>query len=125
MRCGIEQKPDQLRIIINGCLATDRLKKYHPRQFQRSIPRLMWRENSYRGTSRAESDSPLSQPRETAIVVFGSGMFGKDVPLKGQQSGVVGILWKELKKREANGEVVVATIDEYLTSQVKSLLANT
>ncbi|KAL1930767.1 hypothetical protein VTP01DRAFT_10929 [Rhizomucor pusillus] len=78
----------------------------------------MWRENSYRGTSRAESDSPLSQPRETAIVVFGSGMFGKDVPLKGQQSGVVGILWKELKKREANGEVVVATIDEYLTSQI-------
>lgn len=48
-------------------------------------------------------------------------MFGKDgVPLKGHQSGVVGILWRELKKREANGEVAVVKIDEYLTSQVRS-----
>lgn len=126
MRCGIEQKSDAIEDHNQRMPGHRSLEiKYHPRQFQRSIPRLMWRENSYRGTSRAESDSPLSQPRETAIVVFGSGMFGKDVPLKGQQSGVVGILWKELKKREANGEVVVATIDEYLTSQVKSLLANT
>ncbi|KAL1927793.1 hypothetical protein VTP01DRAFT_3614 [Rhizomucor pusillus] len=52
------------------------------------------------------------------LIVFGSGMFGKDgVPLKGRQSGVVGILWRELKKREANSEVTVVKIDEYLTSQ--------
>lgn len=55
------------------------------------------------------------------LIVFGSGMFDKDgVPLKGHQSGVVGILWRELKKREANGEVAVVKIDEYLTSQVRS-----
>lgn len=57
------------------------------------------------------------------FVVFGAGMFGKDgAPLKGQKSGVVNILWKELKKREANGEVVVVKIDEYLTSQVRPIL---
>ncbi|KAL1935442.1 hypothetical protein VTP01DRAFT_4582 [Rhizomucor pusillus] len=53
------------------------------------------------------------------LIVFGSGIFGKDgVPLKSHQSGVVGILWRELKKREANGEVAVVKIDEYLTSQI-------
>ncbi|KAL1929249.1 hypothetical protein VTP01DRAFT_2308 [Rhizomucor pusillus] len=54
------------------------------------------------------------------LIVFGSGMFGKKdgVPLKGHQSGVVGILCRELKKREANGEVAVVKIDEYLTSQI-------
>ena len=33
------------------------------------------------------------------LIVFGSGMFGKDgVPLKGHQSGMVGILWRELRR---------------------------
>lgn len=51
-------------------------------------------------------------------------MFGKDgVPLKGQRTGVVRIFYRELKKRESQGQAVIVTIDEYLTSQVRSLLA--
>ncbi|KAL1931374.1 hypothetical protein VTP01DRAFT_9516 [Rhizomucor pusillus] len=67
--------------------------------------------------ARVNCDNNVKMP----LIVFRSGMFGKDgVPLKGHQSGAVGILWRELKKREANGEVAVVKIDEYLTSQVQS-----
>lgn len=48
-------------------------------------------------------------------------MFNKDiVKLKGIRCGVVGILWRCLKKREAAGDLLVVPIDEYLTSQVCS-----
>lgn len=53
------------------------------------------------------------------LVVFGNGMFGKDnVPMKGHRPGLVGVLYRMLKRREARGELVVVIIDEYLTSQV-------
>lgn len=46
-------------------------------------------------------------------------MFGKDlVHLKGLKSGVTGIFYKALKRRERNGDLVVVTIDEHLTSQI-------
>ena len=53
------------------------------------------------------------------LVVFGNGMFGKDlVKLKGLRCGVAGIMWRCLKKREAAGDLLVVTIDEFLTSQI-------
>lgn len=55
------------------------------------------------------------------LVVFGDGMFGKDnVKMKGHRSGVVGKLFKTLKKREAEGHLIVVTIDEFKTSKICS-----
>ncbi|KAL1930308.1 hypothetical protein VTP01DRAFT_1462 [Rhizomucor pusillus] len=55
------------------------------------------------------------------LIVFGDGMFGKDrVKIKGHESGIVGILYRILKRREARGEAVIVTIDEYRTSQVRN-----
>ncbi|KAI7900102.1 uncharacterized protein BX663DRAFT_501900, partial [Cokeromyces recurvatus] len=48
-------------------------------------------------------------------------MFGKDlVHYKGLRSGVTELFYKTLKRRESNGDLIVVTIDEYLTSQVCS-----
>ncbi|KAI9486497.1 MAG: hypothetical protein EXX96DRAFT_549282 [Benjaminiella poitrasii] len=48
-------------------------------------------------------------------------MFGKDlVRLKGLRCGVTGMFYQALKKRERAGDLMVVTIDEYLTSQVCS-----
>ncbi|KAI7900524.1 uncharacterized protein BX663DRAFT_517920 [Cokeromyces recurvatus] len=55
------------------------------------------------------------------LVVFGVGMFGKDlVHCKGLRSGITELFYKTLKRREINGDLIVVTIDEYLTSQVCS-----
>ncbi|KAI7900981.1 uncharacterized protein BX663DRAFT_438345, partial [Cokeromyces recurvatus] len=56
------------------------------------------------------------------LIVFGSGMFGKDnVKLKGLRCGIVGKLYKLLKKREAEGQLIATTIDEFKTSKTYSL----
>ncbi|KAI7873225.1 uncharacterized protein EV154DRAFT_556343 [Mucor mucedo] len=55
------------------------------------------------------------------LVVFGTGMFGKDlVKLKRLECGVTGVMWRSLKKREAACELIAITIDEYKTSKVCS-----
>lgn len=52
------------------------------------------------------------------LVVFGNGMFGKDiVKMKGLRCGVAGVMWRCLKKREAAGDLLVIPIDEYKTSR--------
>ncbi|KAI8967583.1 hypothetical protein BDF20DRAFT_900183, partial [Mycotypha africana] len=49
-------------------------------------------------------------------IVFGDGMFNKSaVHLKGLRTGVVGVLWRALERREAAGDLLVITIDEYLS----------
>ena len=46
-------------------------------------------------------------------------MFGKDVvKLKNNRSGVSGVLWRSLKKREREGGLIAVTIDEYKTSRI-------
>ncbi|KAL1933262.1 hypothetical protein VTP01DRAFT_7352 [Rhizomucor pusillus] len=46
------------------------------------------------------------------LVVFGNGMFGKEnIPMKGHRSGLIGVLYRMLKRREARGELVVVIID--------------
>ncbi|GAA5814925.1 hypothetical protein MFLAVUS_008428 [Mucor flavus] len=53
------------------------------------------------------------------LIVFGNEMFGKDlVKLKGLRCGVVGIMWRCLKKREAAVDLVVVTVDEFKTSRI-------
>ena len=53
------------------------------------------------------------------LIIFGNGIFGKDgMKIKGYRHGLVKVFYQMLKRREARGELVVVTIDEYLTSQV-------
>ncbi|KAI9268584.1 hypothetical protein EDC94DRAFT_514539, partial [Helicostylum pulchrum] len=53
------------------------------------------------------------------LIVFGNGIFGKDlVKLKGLRCGIVEILWRCLKKREAAGDLLVVPIDEFKTSRI-------
>ena len=41
-------------------------------------------------------------------------MFGKDlVKLKSNKCGVTGVLWRALKKREKEGDLLAVTIDEF------------
>ncbi|KAI9474098.1 MAG: hypothetical protein EXX96DRAFT_327994 [Benjaminiella poitrasii] len=49
-------------------------------------------------------------------------MFGRDlVKLKGHRSGIACKLFAALKKREAEGQLIVVTIDEFKTSITYSL----
>lgn len=78
---------------------------------------------NYHVFSRSEKWKPSSFVEENKekvpLVVFGNGMFGKDVvKLKGLRCGVVGILWRCLKKKEAAGELLAISIDEYKTSRI-------
>ncbi|KAI8883278.1 hypothetical protein K501DRAFT_184767, partial [Backusella circina FSU 941] len=41
--------------------------------------------------------------------------------LRKKRRGEVGRLWKVLQRRESNGVCIVTTIDEYYTSQVRSI----
>jgi hypothetical protein len=47
-------------------------------------------------------------------------MFGRKnlVHIRGKKNGVVGVLWKALKRKEREGKLVAIPIDEYYTSQV-------
>jgi hypothetical protein len=55
------------------------------------------------------------------MVVFGSGMFGKDsIHFKGHRHGVVGKIYAHLKHRASLGELCLLNIDEYFTSQVSA-----
>ncbi|KAG2173805.1 hypothetical protein INT43_005225 [Umbelopsis isabellina] len=56
---------------------------------------------------------------KSPIIAFGNALFGSKNHnhLKGQPVGVVGVLWKMIKRREKMGNLVVIPIDEYLTSQ--------
>ena len=53
------------------------------------------------------------------LIVFGAGMFGKNsMKLKGNRCGIAGVFWRALKRREAAGDLIAVTIDEYKTSKV-------
>jgi len=52
------------------------------------------------------------------LVVFGNGMFQDSLSFKHHMSHAVKKIFSNLKRREKAGQVVVVTIDEYLTSQV-------
>ncbi|CEP19596.1 hypothetical protein [Parasitella parasitica] len=72
---------------------------------------------SYDGLSKN-----LARIRTIPLIAFGAGMFGKDlVKMKGLQYGVVGKLFRTLKRREAEGKLIVATIDEFKTSKTCNL----
>lgn len=48
-------------------------------------------------------------------------MFGKDsVKFKGHKTGVAGVLWRAIKKREKKGDLIVIELDEFKTSRICS-----
>lgn len=56
--------------------------------------------------------------RKVPLVVFGNGMFGKDlVKLRGNRCGVTGKLWMALKKQERECGHITVVIDEFNTSK--------
>lgn len=62
------------------------------------------------------------------MVAFGSRMFGKDsLKFRGHRTGVVGVLYRALKRRKRQENVIVVTVDELRISRVKrySLILNT
>lgn len=62
---------------------------------------------------------------EIPVVAFGSGMFGKDsVKFKGNRTEVTGILYRALKIRERQGNIIVIIVDQFRTSEVKALFSN-
>lgn len=72
--------------------------------------RLKWRSHPFR-----------EERTKCPLIVFGDGVFGKDmVKFKKLRCGVVGKLFLALKKRQAAGGLIVLTIDEYKTSKICS-----
>jgi hypothetical protein len=52
------------------------------------------------------------------LVVYGNGMLNSNLPFHRHKSNPSNKVYKNLKRRERDGQVAVALIDEYLTSQV-------
>ncbi|GAA5813120.1 hypothetical protein MFLAVUS_006589 [Mucor flavus] len=101
---AFENGPNQLRRCTTKDSAKDRFLSYRGRQ---KAPELIVNTLVNGGSTIGD---------------LGAGMFGKDnVKLKGNRSGVTGVLWCALKKREAEGGLIAVTIDEYLTSQICSV----
>ncbi|KAI8997611.1 hypothetical protein BDB01DRAFT_893114 [Pilobolus umbonatus] len=83
---GVQRATDQMAILIHG---TSKKQKWKPAPY-------------------------LESKTKTPLIVFGAGMFGNDaVKLKGRRCGVVGKLFRTLKRREAEGRLIVTTIDEF------------
>ena len=56
------------------------------------------------------------------LVIFGDGLKGSShVKFKGRRVGVSNIIYKNLKRREKLGELLVLDIDEFRTSSVSNL----
>ncbi|CEP10059.1 hypothetical protein [Parasitella parasitica] len=69
-----------------------------------------------------EKPAPFQESKKISLIVFGAGMFGKDlVKLKGLRCGAVGKLFQTLKRREAKGKLIVTTINEFKTSKTCTL----
>lgn len=60
--------------------------------------------------------------RKLPLVAFGDAMFGKKnaVHFSGHRHGLVDVLWRTLKRRERQGQLIAITLDEYLSSQVST-----
>jgi hypothetical protein len=53
-------------------------------------------------------------------------MFGRKnlVHIQGKKNGVVGVLWKALRRKEREGKLEAIPIHEYYTSQVNMMTVN-
>ncbi|KAI8088099.1 uncharacterized protein B0P05DRAFT_531438, partial [Gilbertella persicaria] len=66
-------------------------------------------------TTETRESNFFQYKQKVPLIVFDSGMFGKDhVTMKIVQTGVTGLLYRTLKRRERTGDLLVVDIDEYL-----------
>lgn len=120
------QKAPQIMVnmLVNGS------KKYNKRRRSKKKKK----EKKKRNRQRKQQDTVIPQTvakkkwrpakfeqdmRKVPLIIFGDGMFGKDsVKLKGNRTGVTGVLWRAIKKREREGDLLAITIDEFKTSRI-------
>ena len=67
--------------------------------------------------------APFAKKSKIPLVVFGNAMFrAKNTQkIKGHRTGIVDIIWREIKRRERAGDLVAVTVDEYLSSQASQI----
>ena len=59
------------------------------------------------------------------VVTFGSGIFWKkSMKFKGHRIRVTDVLYRALKRKEAQGDIIVVTVDEFRTSRVQDYSLN-
>jgi hypothetical protein len=70
--------------------------------------------------------APFQESSKAPLIIFGNAMFGRKnlVHIPGKMNGVVGVLWKALKRKEREGKLLAIPIDEYYTSQVIMITVN-
>lgn len=122
-------REEMVNILINGG------KKYNKdrRKNTRKNRRRKKKKKEKRGKEEKKKDEERSERSEKQwrpqrntydkekipVVAFGSGMLGKDsVKFKGHRTGITGVLYRALKRRERQGDVIVVTVDEFRTSKV-------
>jgi hypothetical protein len=80
------------------------------------------RQSALRTTSDRQGPGPqhwkpavFEKSPKAPFIVFGDAMFGRKnlVHIRGKKNGVVGVLWKALKRKEREGKLVAIPIDEY------------
>ncbi|CEP17611.1 hypothetical protein [Parasitella parasitica] len=114
------QKAPQIMVnmLVNGG------KKYNRRQRSKKKKRAkqkkrLKKQNRVIPPTTAKPAKFHQYTNKVPLIVFGSGMFGKDsVKLKGNKTGVTDILWRAIKKREKEGDLLAITIDEFKTSRI-------
>ncbi|KAI8077399.1 uncharacterized protein B0P05DRAFT_544915, partial [Gilbertella persicaria] len=66
-------------------------------------------------TTETRESNFFQYKQKVPLIVFGSGMFGKDhAKMKTVRTGVTGLLYRTLKRRERAGDLLVVDIDGYL-----------
>lgn len=102
-------------------------------EIKRLIFPHLYRESSVRTTLNRQGPGPqhwkpaaYEESAKAPFIVFGDAMFGRKnlVHIPGKKHGVVGVLWKALKRKEREGKLVAIPIDEYYTSQVNMMTVN-
>ncbi|KAL9538006.1 hypothetical protein PS6_011654 [Mucor atramentarius] len=105
-------------ILINGTSKYNRNK----RSKEKKKKKLVIDNPSKPKKQKWKSAPYLESKTKILLIVFGAGMFSKDaVKLKGHRCGVVGTLFRTLKRREVEGRLIVTTINEFKTSKTCNL----
>ncbi|KAL0078188.1 hypothetical protein F4703DRAFT_1797202 [Phycomyces blakesleeanus] len=110
-------------MLINGGGKYNKAKRVKKRRKKKNGDTTF--ESLTRACTKKDKWKPTKYQQDSTkapLAVFGSGMFGKYyVKLKGHGCGVVGKRYKLLKKGEAEGQLIVITIDKFKTSKTCNL----
>ncbi|KAI8975377.1 hypothetical protein BDF20DRAFT_822870, partial [Mycotypha africana] len=125
--CGLDVEEHQIRkcsnkyvqpITWSTCFLIEQ-SKYNEDLKKGSLKKKKTKETTTQKRRKNWKQKPfeVGDKNKVSLAVFGDGMFGKNnVKLKGLRCGVVSVLFRALKRREAAGDLLVLTIDEFKTS---------